>query len=160
MPDIQNFFHKALAVIFAKVQFLYFRRKLLASSIKWYLFFNVCGSYAFSHNGWLYITSRPIFLGRCGSLFTHCSFYKKYTQIQNSFPLRNPALPIPLTPVSSELVSNFLLQMMWSHVLFPVQRVHHLHQAHVQQPAHQLNAVTLGKSVGRRRSLKPLEVSS
>jgi len=38
MPDVQNFFHKALAVIFAKVQYLYFRRKLSASSIEWYLF--------------------------------------------------------------------------------------------------------------------------
>ena len=35
MPDVQNFFHKVLAVIFAN---LYFRRKLLASSIEWYLF--------------------------------------------------------------------------------------------------------------------------
>ena len=34
MPDVQNFFHKALAVIFAKVQYLYFRRKLSASSIE------------------------------------------------------------------------------------------------------------------------------
>ena len=38
MLDVQNFFHKALAVIFAKAQHLYFRRKLLASSIEWYLF--------------------------------------------------------------------------------------------------------------------------
>ena len=34
MPDIQNFFHKALAVIFTKDQYLYFIRKLLASSIE------------------------------------------------------------------------------------------------------------------------------
>ena len=34
MPDVQNFFHKALAVIIAKAQHLYFRRKLLASSIE------------------------------------------------------------------------------------------------------------------------------
>jgi len=34
MPDVQNFFHKVLAVIFAKVQYLYFRRKLSASSIE------------------------------------------------------------------------------------------------------------------------------
>ena len=38
MPDVQNYFHKALAVIFAKAQYLYFRRKLLASSIEWYFF--------------------------------------------------------------------------------------------------------------------------
>ena len=37
MPDIQNFFHKALAVIFAKVH-LYFKRKLSVSSFKWYHF--------------------------------------------------------------------------------------------------------------------------
>ena len=35
MPDIQNFFHKVLAVIFTKV---YFRRKLSASFIEWYIF--------------------------------------------------------------------------------------------------------------------------
>jgi len=34
MLDIQNFFHKPLAVIFEKVQYLYFRRKLSASSIE------------------------------------------------------------------------------------------------------------------------------
>ena len=34
MLDVQNFFHKALAVIFAKVQYLYLRRKLSASSIE------------------------------------------------------------------------------------------------------------------------------
>ena len=32
MPDVQNFFYKALAVIFAKVQYLYF------NSIEWYHF--------------------------------------------------------------------------------------------------------------------------
>ena len=61
MPDVQNFFHKALAVIFTKVQYLYFRRKLSMSSIdKLYRVirfsscaFNVRGRYAhlnfFSH---------------------------------------------------------------------------------------------------------------
>ena len=34
MPDVQNFFHKALAAMFVKVQYLYFRRKLSASSIE------------------------------------------------------------------------------------------------------------------------------
>ena len=34
MPDVQKIFHKALAVIFAKVQHLYFRQKLSESSIK------------------------------------------------------------------------------------------------------------------------------
>jgi len=38
MLDVPNFFHKALAVVFAKVQYLYFRRKLSVSSIEWYLF--------------------------------------------------------------------------------------------------------------------------
>ena len=38
MPDVQNFFHKALAVIFAKVQYLYFKRKYSACSIEWYHF--------------------------------------------------------------------------------------------------------------------------
>ena len=33
MPDVQNFFHKVLAVIFTKFQYLYFRRKLSMSSI-------------------------------------------------------------------------------------------------------------------------------
>ena len=34
MPDIKNFFHKVLAEVFAKVQYLYSRRKLLVSCIK------------------------------------------------------------------------------------------------------------------------------
>ena len=34
MPDVQNFFHKALAVVFAEVLYLYSRRKLSASFIK------------------------------------------------------------------------------------------------------------------------------
>ena len=39
MLNVQNFFHKALAVIFAKVQYLYFKRiKASASSIEWYHF--------------------------------------------------------------------------------------------------------------------------
>ena len=38
MPEVQNFFYKALAVIFARVQYLYFKRKLSASSIDWYQF--------------------------------------------------------------------------------------------------------------------------
>ena len=38
MPHVQNFFHKALAVFFAKVQYLYFKRKLSTSSIEWYHF--------------------------------------------------------------------------------------------------------------------------
>ena len=44
--DIQNFFHKVLAVIFTKVQHLYFRRKLSASSIEWYHFPVVHSMYA------------------------------------------------------------------------------------------------------------------
>ena len=43
IPDVQNSFHKALAVIFAEVQYLYFRRNPSASSIGK---LNVCGSYA------------------------------------------------------------------------------------------------------------------
>ena len=38
MSDVQNFFLEALAVIFVKVQYLYFRRKLSVSSIWWYQF--------------------------------------------------------------------------------------------------------------------------
>ena len=38
MSDVQNFFQEALAVIFAKAQYLYFRRKLSVSSIRWYQF--------------------------------------------------------------------------------------------------------------------------
>ena len=38
MPDIQNFFHKALAVVFAKAQYLYSGRKLSVSSIECYHF--------------------------------------------------------------------------------------------------------------------------
>ena len=38
MSDVQNFFLEALAVIFVKVQYLYFRRKLSVSSIRWYQF--------------------------------------------------------------------------------------------------------------------------
>ena len=38
MSDVQNFFLEALAVIFVKVHYLYFRRKLSASSIRWYQF--------------------------------------------------------------------------------------------------------------------------
>ena len=34
MPDIQNFFHGALAVIIIKLQYLYTRRKLSVSSIE------------------------------------------------------------------------------------------------------------------------------
>jgi len=36
MSDVQNFFLEALAVIFVKVQYLYFRRKLSMCSIPWY----------------------------------------------------------------------------------------------------------------------------
>ena len=46
MPDVQNFFHKALAVIFAKVQYLYFKRKYSACSIEWYHFPVVHAMYA------------------------------------------------------------------------------------------------------------------
>ena len=42
IPDVQNSFHKALAVIFAEVQYLYFRRNPSASSIGK---LNVCGSF-------------------------------------------------------------------------------------------------------------------
>ena len=35
MLDIKNFFHKVLAEVFAKVQYLYSRRKLLVSCIEW-----------------------------------------------------------------------------------------------------------------------------
>ena len=38
MPDVQNVFYIALAVVFAKVQYLYFRRRLPVSSVKWYHF--------------------------------------------------------------------------------------------------------------------------
>ena len=38
MSDVQNFFLEALALIFVKVQYLYFRSKLLVSSIWWYQF--------------------------------------------------------------------------------------------------------------------------
>ena len=38
MSDVQNFFLEALAVIFVNVQYLYFRRKLSVSSIRWYQF--------------------------------------------------------------------------------------------------------------------------
>ena len=38
MSDVQNSFLEALAVIFVKVQYLYFRRKLSVSSIRWYQF--------------------------------------------------------------------------------------------------------------------------
>ena len=38
MPDAQNFSYLVLAVIFVKVEHLYFRRKLLTSSIEWYHF--------------------------------------------------------------------------------------------------------------------------
>ena len=38
MSDVQNFFLEALAVIFVKAQYLYFRRKLSVSSIRWYQF--------------------------------------------------------------------------------------------------------------------------
>ena len=38
MSDVQNFFHEALAVIIAKLQYLYTRRKLSVSSIKRYHF--------------------------------------------------------------------------------------------------------------------------
>ena len=38
MLDVQNFFLEALAVIFVKVQYLYFRSKLSVSSIRWYQF--------------------------------------------------------------------------------------------------------------------------
>ena len=48
MPDVQKFFYK-LAVIFAKVQYLYFRRKLSASSIEWYHFPVVHSMYAQVH---------------------------------------------------------------------------------------------------------------
>ena len=34
IPDIKNFFHKVLAEVFAKFQYLYSRRKLLANSIE------------------------------------------------------------------------------------------------------------------------------
>ena len=34
MSDVQNFFHIVLAMIFAKVQYLYVRRKLSTSSIE------------------------------------------------------------------------------------------------------------------------------
>ena len=46
-PDVKNFFHNALTVIFA---IIYFRRKLSSSSIAWHGFSScaiiVCGSYA------------------------------------------------------------------------------------------------------------------
>ena len=51
MLDVQNFFHKVLAVIFAKAQHLYFRRKLLLIGELYLVIpfsscaFNVCGSY-------------------------------------------------------------------------------------------------------------------
>ena len=35
MPDIKNVFHTVLAEVFAKVQYLYSRRKLLVSCIEW-----------------------------------------------------------------------------------------------------------------------------
>ena len=38
MLEVLNFFHQALAVVFTNVQYLYFRRKLLASSIECYYF--------------------------------------------------------------------------------------------------------------------------
>jgi len=38
MPDAQNLSYKALAVSFVKVQHLYFRRKLLTSSIEQFHF--------------------------------------------------------------------------------------------------------------------------
>jgi len=38
MSDVQNFFLEALAVIFVKVQYLYFKRKLSVSSIRWHQF--------------------------------------------------------------------------------------------------------------------------
>ena len=38
MSDVQNFFHEALAVIIAKLQYLYTRRKLSVSSIERYHF--------------------------------------------------------------------------------------------------------------------------
>ena len=46
MSDVQNFFLEALAVIFVKVQYLYFRRKLSVSSIRWYQFPVVHSMYA------------------------------------------------------------------------------------------------------------------
>ena len=87
--------------------------------------------------------------------------YKKHTTLHtNKFlPAKPSPSPSP-TPVSSELISDFLLQVMWGHVLLPVKRVHHLQQTHVQQPAHHLDTVTLGKSMGCRRGLEPLEVGS
>ena len=38
MSDVQNFFHEVLAVIIAKIQYLYTRRKLSVSSIECYHF--------------------------------------------------------------------------------------------------------------------------
>ena len=38
MPDVQNFFHEALAVIISKLQYLYTRRKLSVSSLERYHF--------------------------------------------------------------------------------------------------------------------------
>ena len=38
VPDVQNFFHEALTVIIAKLQYLYTRRKLSVSSIERYYF--------------------------------------------------------------------------------------------------------------------------
>ena len=38
MPDVQNFFHEALAVIITKLQYLYTRRKLSVSSNERYHF--------------------------------------------------------------------------------------------------------------------------
>ena len=38
MPDVQNVFHKALIVMFAKVQYPFSGRKLSASSIECYHF--------------------------------------------------------------------------------------------------------------------------